>query len=140
MLAYEMIYPVVTNSSQMNAVYNSPEIRTHFGNIAESTNGLKFACIINKNGKASHVFNEGFLGMNNKKKEMLFMETALQTRMTEDFDKDLGKVNCNMTERGDLKYVTAPLSSKRMIFAAMDKGEDHDSFVRNTMKIKNLLD
>ena len=97
---------------------------------------LKYACIINNNGRPSHEFNEKFFDMNDKKKEMLFMETALATKMTKDFDDDLGNVQCNVTERNDnLKYVFAPLGEKRTVLAVMEKEKSHMKFVKNISKI-----
>jgi hypothetical protein len=60
--------------------------------------------------------------------------------MSKDFDKDLGNVHCNVTERDDgLKYVSAPLSSKNIVFAVMDKKKDHNTFVKNTVNAKTTL-
>ena len=111
-----------------------------FDKLTKSTNGLKFAYIINKNGRPLHTFNKDFLVIDDKKKEMLFIETALQASMNKDFDDELGKIQCNVTERNDLKYVSAPLSSKNIIFAALDKQIDHNTFVTNINRIKDTLD
>ena len=101
---------------------------------------LKYACIISKNGRPSHEFNEGFLDMNDKKKEMLFMETALATKMTKDFDDDLGDVQCNVTERNDnLKYVFVPVGEKRTVLAVMEKEKSHMKFVKNISSIREYF-
>ena len=114
----------------MNGAQQSQKVRQDLEEIVESTDGLEFACIINKNGKTAHTINESRLDLNNKKKEMLFMETALQARMNKDFDGELGNVQCNVTERDDgFKYVSVPLPSKNTLFAVIDKGKNHESFL-----------
>ena len=122
----------------MSTTYeDSMKIREMFKKrVIQKEPSLKYACIINKNGRPSHEFNEEFLDMNDKKKEMLFMETALATKMTKDFDDDLGNVQCNVTERNDnLKYVFAPLGEKRTVLAVMEKEKSHMNFVKNISKI-----
>ena len=107
----------------------------------ESQKGLKFACILNKNGRVSEIFHEDNFDIDEKSKEMLFMETVLQANMGKDFDGDLGKLQCNVTERANgLKYISTPLASNKIVFAVMDKQKDHNVFVKKIMCIQKYLD
>lgn len=116
-------------------------IKDHlYEKVVKTSQEIKFVCVINTNGRTLCMFNEDCLDIDSKKKEMLFMETALQTRMNKDFDDDLGRLRCNITERDDgSKYVSAPLSSNRMVFALMNKECDHDYFVNTVTKMQYLL-
>lgn len=106
----------------------------------ESQKGLKFACILNKNGRVSDVFHEDNFDIDDKSKEMLFMETVLQANMGKDFDENLGKLQCNVTERANgLKYISTPLPSNKFVFAVMDKQKDHNEFVKKIISIQKYL-
>ena len=107
--------------------------------IVESSRDIKFACIINDSGNVLCTFNENYLNMNDAKKKMFFMEAALQTKMNKDFDNELGEFKYTVTERKDGdKCVSAPLSSNEMIFVLMNKDEDHNSFVKDTINTSYL--
>ena len=104
--------------------------------------GMKYACIIDGQGNEVMSFNGEYLDLGEKKRRKLFMETALQAKMLQEFNEDLDEYRCNVIERsGGLKYVSAPLSSKTVAMAVMKKNQDHSFFVNNVAATKkNLLE
>ena len=103
--------------------------------------GLKYACIIDDKGNEVLSFNEEYLDMSKIKKKKLFIETALQSKMTQEFDEDLGDAKCNVVERKEnIKCVSVPLSSKHTALAMIKKNQDHSFFVNNAIATKQTLE
>jgi len=118
---------------QNNQNYTGMEL---YDKVIKPSKDVKFACVINNHGKILCAFNENYLNIDSKKKEMLFMEAALQARMNKDFDGELGEFRCNVTERDNgYKCISAPLPLDKTVFAVMDRNKDHSSFVNNAMRM-----
>lgn len=107
-----------------------------YDKVIKPSKDVKFACVINDHGKVLCTFNEDYWDIDSKKKEMLFMETALQARMNKDFDKELGELQCNVIEReNNDKFVLVPLPLENTILAVMEKEKDHSLFVNNATRM-----
>ena len=99
---------------------------------------LEMIGIINKRGKM--IESKGFesLGMLKSKKEMFLMKIALRASMQSDFDKELGKVNYCLTQRGNRKFISIPYFGNNTILMVTKKNCSHEELMANiTQTLKN---
>ena len=102
--------------------------------------GMKYACILDGQGNDIISFNEEYLDLGENEKRKLFMETALQAKMAQEFSEDLDECRCSVVERADgLKYVSVPLSPDNIAMAII-KNRDHSFFVNNVLATKECIE
>ncbi len=65
------------------------------------------------------------------------MKIALRNSMQKDFDEYLGEVNYCLTQRGNDKFISMPISEDKTIFVVTKKNIDAEKIVS---RIKILLD
>jgi len=99
--------------------------------------GVEFMGVISKNGRLIESSGNYSIGMPKDKKEMFFMKIALRNSMQKDFDEYLGEVNYCLTQRGNDKFISMPISEDKTIFVVTKKSIDTEKIVS---RIKILLD
>lgn len=85
--------------------------------------------VINQNGRVIDSTNLDSLRMSDSKQEMFFMKIALRNSMQSDFDEDLGKVNYCMTQRGDKKFITIPISDNNTLLVVIQNNVNHEEII-----------
>jgi len=98
--------------------------------------GIKFVGIINNKGRIVESFGEVPITMPKDKKEMFFMKIALRNSMQKDFDEYLGLVNYCITQRGENKFISIPISEETTILVITKKDIDVEKIV---LQAKQLL-
>ncbi len=97
--------------------------------------GVDFVGIINNKGRMIDFIGTDSLVMPKDKKEMFFMKIALRNSMQRDFDEDLGPVNYCLTQRGDAKFISLPISGKKTVFVVTKNNVDHEEVIAKINKI-----
>ena len=93
-----------------------------------TTSGVKMFGIINKNGRLIERFGRKELDISKEKREILFMQIALQSSMQRDFDEDLGAVSFCMINREKLKFIYRPIGAGNTALVVTSKNSDGDDF------------
>lgn len=88
--------------------------------------GASFVALISKHGRVLDSSRE--INLDDRKKEMLFMSSALAHNMCEDFNVELGPVEYSLVERKEHKFVSIPVQYGTLL-VAMPKGNDHNALV-----------
>ncbi|MEM3089128.1 MAG: hypothetical protein QXY22_01005 [Candidatus Nitrosotenuis sp.] len=87
--------------------------------------GITTLVVINKRGKVVDSIGEANLGLSKEKKEILFMQTALQCSMQDEQNNDFGKMEFFLTKRDKSKFVCKQLGDDRIAIAiATDRTDD----------------
>ena len=98
-----------------SVIYNYHNLCQDVKNLDEK---IRFAGVINERGKlvASEMKKDGHI-INEKDKEMWFMELALRVRMRRDFEDQLGKVKYSMTVRDEHIGMNFPIKTDFLYIA-----------------------
>ena len=116
---------------------------THAGNIdyvelcndiLHSNKNIHDVVIIDKHGRPFEKKSKTNL-INEEKREMLFMERALEISMGRDFDDDFGKINYTFTERDNLSMFSFPMNE----FIVLVTSKSNISPISVARKISSLL-
>lgn len=99
--------------------------------------GVDQIIIINENGRAEEMLSRNKTSLSNKKHEIFCMGFKLHHSLLQDFDEEYGKVNYFVVERENVKLLSVPLYSHKLI-AIMKKGVDHMRVIKKIQQIKNL--
>lgn len=91
--------------------------------------------IIDKHGRPFEKKSKTNL-INEEKREMLFMERALEISMGRDFDDDFGKINYTFTERDNLSMFSFPMNE----FIVLVTSKSNISPISVARKISSLLE
>ena len=117
---------------------------THAGNIDYvelcndilcSNKNIHDVVIIDKHGRPFEKKSKTNL-INEEKREMLFMERALEISMGRDFDDDFGKINYTFTERDNLSMFSFPMNE----FIVLVTSKSNISPISVARKISSLLE
>jgi hypothetical protein len=87
---------------------------------------IEMFSIINKNGRIVDSLSRNDLRISKEKREILFMQIALQSSMQRDFDEELGTVSFCTVKRKKLKFVYRPIGSGNTALLVMSKNNDRD--------------
>lgn len=90
--------------------------------------GIELFGIINKNGRIVDVWSRKDLDISKEKKEILFMQIALQSSMQCDFDEELGTVRFCITKREKLKFISRPIGEGNTALVVTNKNNDNEDF------------
>ena len=85
--------------------------------------------IVNNKGRMIDSIGTGFLNVPKDKEEMFLMGIALLRSMQNDFNKDFGEVNYNITQRGRAKFISIPINNGNTILAIVNKDADHERII-----------
>lgn len=83
--------------------------------------GIELFGIINKNGRMMDFLSRKDLDISNEKKEILFMQMALQSSMQREFDEDFGSVNFCVIQREKMKFICRPIDTDNMALVVTNK-------------------
>lgn len=83
--------------------------------------GIELFGIINKNGRMMDFLSRKDLDISNEKKEILFMQMALQSSMQREFDEDFGSVNFCVIQREKMKFICRPIGTDNMALVVTNK-------------------
>lgn len=101
--------------------------------------GITTLVVINKRGKVVDSIGEANLGLSKEKKEILFMQTALQCSMQDEQNNDFGKMEFFLTKRDKSKFVCKQLGDDRIAIAiATDRTDDATilEYINNLRKMQ----
>lgn len=90
--------------------------------------GIGLFGIINKNGRLVDSWSGKDLRISKEKREILFMQIALQSSMQRDFDEDLGPVSFCMTKREKLRFIYRPIGDGNTALVITSKNNDKNDF------------
>lgn len=90
--------------------------------------GIELFGIINKNGRIVDSWGRKELRISKEKKEILFMQIALQSSMQQDFDEDLGTVSFCMIRREKLRFIYRPIGAGNTALVVTNKNNDKNDF------------
>ena len=90
--------------------------------------GIGLFGIINKNGRIVDMWSGKDFRISKEKKEILFMQIALQSSMQRDFDEDLGTVSFCMIKREKLRFVYRPIGAGNTALVVTNKNNDKNDF------------
>ncbi|QLH07459.1 hypothetical protein [Nitrosopumilus ureiphilus] len=96
---------------------------------------IEFICLINTRGRLVDSLGIDCIDMPQSSREMFFMKIALRNSMQRDFDDYLGHVDYCMTQRGNKKFITIPLSDKNTILAVIDKESNQNNVILNIIEM-----
>lgn len=93
--------------------------------------------IINKNGRMVDSWSRNDLHISKEKKEILFMQVALQSSMQHDFDEHFGAVSFCMIKRKKLKFVYRPIGAGNtaLLVTSTDNSANDFSLINDMCKI-----
>ena len=97
--------------------------------------GVEFVGIINNKGRMIDFIGTDFPVMPKDKRDMFFMKIALRNSMQRDFDEFLGPVNYCLTQRGDTKFISIPISGEKTVFVVTKNDVDHEDVIAKINKI-----
>lgn len=93
-----------------------------------TASGIELFGIINKNGRIVDMWSRRDLRISKEKKEILFMQIALQSSMQRDFDEDLGTVSFCMIKREKLRFIYRPIGVGNTALVVTNKSNDKNDF------------
>ncbi len=97
--------------------------------------GVNFAVMINNRGrKISECKSQAIpLETDEKKLEMLFMETTLDMSMRKEFDNSFGKISAIVSFRENTTMITIPYQEDLMLLS-VEPGYDHNKIVQTAYR------
>ncbi len=97
--------------------------------------GINFAVMINNRGrKISECTSQVFpLETDEKKLEMLFMETTLDMSMRKEFDNSFGKISAIVSFRENTTMITIPYQEDLMLLS-VDTELDHNKIIQTAYR------
>ena len=97
--------------------------------------GVNFAVMINNRGrKVSECKSHAIpLETDEKKLEMLFMETTLDMSMRKEFDNSFGKISAIVSFRENTTMITIPYQEDLMLLS-VEPGFDHNKIVQTAYR------
>jgi hypothetical protein len=102
--------------------------------------GIMTLVIINKSGKVIDSFGEGNLNISKEKKEMLFIQTALQCSMQDEQDDDFGKTQFLLTKRDKSKFVYKQVGKDRIAVAIATNLSDDIAVIQYVDNLKKVYE
>lgn len=96
--------------------------------------GATFLGLVNKRGRTLISPNQK-LSLDDRKKEMFFMSSALINNMYQDFDDDFGSLEYCVAERKNQKFISIP-TLDGILLAAMPKEKDHEMFITTLKQVQ----
>jgi len=120
----------------MRTVQTEQYLKNTCKEIVELDAKIRFAGIINERGRlitGAVNYKTEFL-VDQKDREMLFMEAALRTKMRQEFDHCLGASNFSITHREKVIIMKFPIR-KETLYVSSEKGLELDKIPFKILKI-----
>lgn len=99
--------------------------------------GVDRIIMINEYGRAEDVLSRSTINMSSQRQEILHMSFRLHHSLLQDFDEEYGKVNYFVIERENVKILSVPFHSCKLL-SIMKKGIDHMQIIKKIQQIANL--
>lgn len=99
--------------------------------------GVDQIIMINENGRAEEILSRSTVNLSSQKQEILHMSFRLHHSLLQDFDEEYGKVNYLVVERENVKLLSVPFYSYKLL-SMMKKGIDHMQIIKKIQHIVNL--
>jgi hypothetical protein len=99
--------------------------------------GVDRVIMINEHGRAEEMLSKSTTNMSSQKEEILHMSFRLHHSLLQDFDEEYGKVNYFVIERENVKILSVPFHSCKLL-SIMRKGIDHMQVIKKIQQIRNL--
>ncbi len=99
--------------------------------------GVDRIIMINERGKAEEMLSRNTINMSIHRQEILHMSFRLHHSLLQDFDEEYGKVNYFVIERENVKIVSVPFHSCKLL-SIMKNGIDHMRIIKRIQQIVNL--
>ena len=99
--------------------------------------GVDRIIMINDYGRAEEMLSRSTINMSSQRQEILHMSFRLHHSLLQDFDEEYGKVNYFVIERENVKILSIPFHSSKLLFI-MKKEIDHMQVIRKIQQTENL--
>ena len=99
--------------------------------------GVDRIIMINEQGRAEEILSRSTINMSSHRQEILHMSFRLHHSLLQDFDEEYGKVNYFVIERENVKILSVPFHSCKLL-SVMKKGIDHMQVIKKIQQIGNL--
>ena len=99
--------------------------------------GVDRIIMINEYGRAEEMLSRSTISMYSQRQEILHMSFRLHHSLLQDFDEEYGKVNYFVIERENVKILSIPFNSCKLLFI-MKKEIDHIQVIRKMQQTENL--
>lgn len=99
--------------------------------------GVDRIIMINEYGRAEEVLSRSTINMSSQRQEILHMSFRLHHSLLQDFDEEYGKVNYFVIERENVKILSVPFHSCKLL-SIMKKGIDHMQIIKKIQQIASL--
>ena len=99
--------------------------------------GVDRIIMINEYGRAEEMLSKSTINMSSQRQEILHMSFRLHHSLLQDFDEEYGKVNYFVIERENVKLLSVPFHSCKLL-SIMKKGIDHIQIIKKIQQIGNL--
>ena len=99
--------------------------------------GVDRIIMINECGRAEEMLSRSTINMSSQRQEILHMSFRLHHSLLQDFDEEYGKVNYFVIERENVKILSVPFHSCKLL-SIMRKGIDHIQVIKKIQQIRNL--
>lgn len=102
--------------------------------------GIVALVIINKRGKVLNSFGENYLNLSKEKREILFMQTALQCSMQDEHNDDFGRMHFCLTKRDKSKFVCKQIGADRIAVAIATNHADDVAVIEYVDGLRRMYD
>ena len=99
--------------------------------------GVDRIIMINDYGRAEEMLSKSTINMPSQRQEILHMSFRLHHSLLQDFDEEYGKVNYFVIERENVKILSVPFHSCKLL-SIMKKGIDHMQVIKKIQQIRKL--
>lgn len=100
--------------------------------------GIDALVVINRKGRVVDSFGEKRLNLSREKKEVLFMQTALQCSMQDEQNDELGKTQFFMAKRDKSKFFCRHLDGDKIAIALASSRANNGAVIRYIAKLSRL--
>lgn len=119
-----------------------PSIPLHITQVEEKMAkiGIKALVVINKRGRVIDSFGENRLNLSKEKKEVLFMQTALQCSMQDEQNDVFGKMQFFMAQRDKSKFFCRHIGHDRIAIAVANNHANDSSVIYYINQLSKMYD
>lgn len=100
--------------------------------------GINALVVINKRGNIVDSFGDDELNLSKEKREVLFMQTALQCSMQDEQNDELGKTRFFMAKRDKSKFFCQRLDADKIAIAIADRQANNNAVIRCVGQLNKL--
>ncbi|HWP78542.1 MAG TPA: hypothetical protein VNL34_02690 [Candidatus Nitrosotenuis sp.] len=102
--------------------------------------GIKTLVVINKRGRVIDSFGESRLNLSKERKEVLFMQTALQCSMQDEQNDEFGKMQFFMAKRDKSKFFCRHIDDDKIAIAVANSQANASSVIYYINQLSKMYD